>query len=125
MSRLPPNVSFSPDTTPRDLPPKPPMKSNLSKTSSSGQSGTTSGPESPYQTVGYEQGYVDVQAQGFSASNGADMRRKKSMVRPERERIDPGHRLWHYREHAQEDGVNVQPSCKSSTFHTSSRMREI
>ena len=34
------------------------------------------------------------------------------MVRPERERIDPGHRLWHYREHAQEDGMNIQPSCE-------------
>ena len=107
MSRLPPNVSFSPETNPRDLPPKPPIKSNPSKSSSA------AGPESPYQTVGYEQGYVDVNSQGFSANNGADMRRKKSMVRPERERIDPGHRLWHYREHAQEDGVNVQPSCES------------
>lgn len=28
------------------------------------------------------------------------MNRKKSLVRPERERIDPNHRLWHYREHA-------------------------
>lgn len=28
------------------------------------------------------------------------MRRKKSLVRPDRERIDPNHRLWHYREHA-------------------------
>lgn len=35
------------------------------------------------------------------------------MVKPERERIDPNHRLWHYREHAQEDGMNVMPSCKS------------
>ncbi len=51
--------------------------------------------------------------QGFSASNGADVRRKKSMVRPERERIDPNHRLWHYREHAAEDGMQVLPSCKS------------
>ncbi len=33
------------------------------------------------------------------------------MVKPERERIDPNHRLWHYREHAAEDGMNVLPSC--------------
>lgn len=34
------------------------------------------------------------------------------MVRPERERIDPGHRLWHYREHATDDQMNVMPSCE-------------
>jgi chitin synthase len=71
--------------------------------------------------LGYDEGdYVDVNnsnPQGFSASNGAesgaDVRRKKSMVKPDRERIDPGHRLWHYREHAADDGVRVQPSCES------------
>ncbi|KAI0640218.1 glycosyltransferase family 2 protein [Trametes polyzona] len=33
---------------------------------------------------------------------GADGRvgRKKSLVRPDREKIDPGHRQWHYRNHA-------------------------
>ncbi|KDN41285.1 hypothetical protein RSAG8_07554, partial [Rhizoctonia solani AG-8 WAC10335] len=39
-------------------------------------------------------------------SPGADMRRKKSLVRPDRERIDPGHRQWHYRSHVG-DGANV------------------
>ena len=34
------------------------------------------------------------------------------MVKPERERIDPGHRLWHYREHAAEDQMDVMPSCE-------------
>jgi len=34
------------------------------------------------------------------------------MVKPERERIDPGHRLWHYREHAAEDNLDVQASSK-------------
>ena len=33
-------------------------------------------------------------------AQGADFRRKKSLVRPERERIDPSHRQWHYRNHA-------------------------
>jgi chitin synthase len=32
------------------------------------------------------------------------------MVKPERERMDPGHRLWHYREHAAEDNLDVQAS---------------
>jgi chitin synthase len=37
------------------------------------------------------------------------------MVKPERERMDPGHRLWHYREHAAEDNLDVQPSSKCNT----------
>lgn len=43
--------------------------------------------------------------------------RKKSLVRPDREKIDPGHRQWHYRTHAsqlEEEGrgrVGVLPSC--------------
>jgi chitin synthase len=41
--------------------------------------------------------------------------RKKSLVRPDREKIEPGHRQWHYRTHAaqmqNETGrVGVQPS---------------
>lgn len=74
--------------------------------------------------VQYEAGYVDAGSsnpQGFSASNGADVRRKKSMVRPERERIDPGHRLWHYREHAADDNLDVMPSSESAPFNQSSR----
>lgn len=43
-----------------------------------------------------------------------DVRRKKSLVKPDRERIDPNHRLWHYREHAAADidsgGMDVMPS---------------
>jgi chitin synthase len=31
---------------------------------------------------------------------GAPVGRKKSLVRPEREKIEPGHRQWHYRTHA-------------------------
>jgi chitin synthase len=66
--------------------------------------------------VQYDSGFVDVGSsnpQGFSSANGADVRRKKSMVKPERERIDPGHRLWHYREHAAEDNLDVQASSES------------
>lgn len=36
---------------------------------------------------------------GFSSSN-ANFRRKKSLVRPDRERMDPNHRQWYYRNHA-------------------------
>ncbi|KAI0830869.1 glycosyltransferase family 2 protein [Trametes gibbosa] len=46
---------------------------------------------------------------------GADGRvgRKKSLVRPDREKIDPGHRQWHYRNHAAQmmnDGGDAIPS---------------
>ncbi|KAK0549778.1 Chitin synthase, class 3 [Tilletia horrida] len=38
---------------------------------------------------------------GFSAANpNSDMRRKRSLVRPDRERMDPNHRQWYYRNHA-------------------------
>ncbi|OCF78226.1 chitin synthase [Kwoniella mangroviensis CBS 8886] len=121
MSRPNPNqnVSFRDDVHPsrrgqrEDQPPRPPAKNLPSKNS---LTTTVSVSSSGYNAdaLGYENdGYVDAGAQnmqGFSASNGADMRRKKSLVRPERERIDPGHRLWHYREHATEDQVDVQPS---------------
>lgn len=43
--------------------------------------------------------------------------RKKSLVRPDREKIEPGHRQWHYRSHVaqlEQEGntrVGVMPSC--------------
>jgi hypothetical protein len=41
----------------------------------------------------------------------SDMRRKKSLVRPDREKIEPGHRQWHYRSHVADSGrVDVMPS---------------
>jgi chitin synthase len=49
---------------------------------------------------------------------GAKMARKKSLVRPDRERIDPSHPQWHYRTHAarmgEQNGSNmaVLPSSK-------------
>lgn len=45
--------------------------------------------------------------------------RKKSLVRPDREKIEPGHRQWYYRTHAARlgdegaGGVGVQPSSGS------------
>lgn len=51
-----------------------------------------------------------VEAGGYSGVG-----RKKSLIRPEREKIEPGHRQWHYRSHAAGEhnarpGVNVLPS---------------
>lgn len=95
-----------------DVPPRPPPKhSSKSNTSSS----SVGSPGAYEDALSYDRGYVDAGAsnpQGFSNNNGADVRRKKSMVRPERERIDPGHRLWHYRDHAQADQMNILPSCE-------------
>ncbi|KIJ66533.1 glycosyltransferase family 2 protein [Hydnomerulius pinastri MD-312] len=48
--------------------------------------------------------------------DGGRVGRKKSLVRPDREKIEPGHRQWHYRTHAAQmadEGtgrVGVQPS---------------
>jgi chitin synthase len=36
----------------------------------------------------------------MDVEGGANVGRKKSLVRPEREKIEPGHRQWHYRTHA-------------------------
>ena len=122
------NVSFKDNLPPSrragrdDQPPPPPSKSpSYSKASLVQVPTNTSGVAYNAGSLGYDDGYLEAGSsnmQGFSASNGADVRRKKSMVKPERERIDPGHRLWHYREHAQEDQMNVMPSCElSPTYH--------
>ena len=49
-----------------------------------------------------ERGHRGGLESGFS---GADVRRKKSLVRPERERLDPDHRLYNYRQHAALSGA--------------------
>ncbi len=52
---------------------------------------------------------------GFTMADAALVGRKKSLVRPDREKIEPGHRQWHYRSHAARlEDANaslVQPSC--------------
>ena len=56
--------------------------------------------------------------EGFDQAHVA---RKKSLVRPDREKIEPGHRQWHYRTHAaqlEDEGrarVGLLPS--SASFH--------
>ncbi len=48
--------------------------------------------------------------------------RKKSLVRPDREKIEPGHRHWYYRSHVaqlEQEGpgrLEVMPSCTKSFF---------
>jgi chitin synthase len=63
------------------------------------------------------QGITDDSTKDIEAP-GAKMARKKSLVRPDRERIDPSHPQWHYRTHAarmgEQNGSNmaVLPSSK-------------
>ena len=63
---------------------------------------------------------------GFTMVDAALIGRKKSLVRPDREKVEPGHRHWHYRTHAArlEDANSnlVQPSSVFSIrlhFHLS------
>lgn len=49
-------------------------------------------------------------ANGSGGFSGADFKRKRSLVRPDRERLDPGHRLFNYRTHAaamEADGAGI------------------
>lgn len=56
------------------------------------------------------------QGPGYDAETGdVGVGRKKSLVRPDREKIEPGHRQWHYRSHLAQaedegQGVGVMPS---------------
>jgi len=112
------NVSFAPPSRRAndvavDVPPRPPVKGYSKSDVTSPGASTSAGHGEP--PLGYEEGYLEAGGANpvsFSASGGADVRRKKSMVRPERERMDPNHRLWHYREHAADDHLDVQPSCE-------------
>ena len=45
-------------------------------------------------------GMLGIGHSGGLGGGASDVRRKKSLVKPDRERIDPNHRLYHYREHA-------------------------
>jgi chitin synthase len=51
---------------------------------------------------------------GYAMADATLVGRKKSLVRPDREKIEPGHRQWHYRTHAarlEDTNANlVQPS---------------
>ena len=42
----------------------------------------------------------DVPIVGYSNMTGNDFKRKRSLVRPDRERVDENHRLYNYRQHA-------------------------
>jgi chitin synthase len=60
----------------------------------------------------------DADEETAGGSFGARVGRKKSLVKPDREKIDPGHRQFHYRNHVAHmtgDG-RVMPSSASSGF---------
>jgi chitin synthase len=53
--------------------------------------------------------------------------RKKSLVRPDREKIEPGYRQWHYRSYvaqAEDEGMGRVGVMASSAFHISVYSRE-
>jgi chitin synthase len=60
-----------------------------------GHVGFEGGPDASVEQLPY--GFAETTQAGGS---GADVRRKKSLVRPERERHNPNDRLAHYRQHA-------------------------
>ncbi|KAJ8594579.1 glycosyltransferase family 2 protein [Rhizopogon salebrosus TDB-379] len=65
-----------------------------------------------------------VDAEGTEYLDTGRVGRKKSLVKPDREKIEPGHRQWHYRTHAaqmESERVGVQPS--STGNHPQGRLR--
>ncbi|EGN93760.1 glycosyltransferase family 2 protein [Serpula lacrymans var. lacrymans S7.3] len=66
---------------------------------------------------------------GDYATDGDRVDRKKSLVRPDREKIEPGHRQWHYRTHAaQLEGtgggrVGVMPSTTGNLPQQREKLR--
>lgn len=67
-----------------------------------------------YNSLSYQSHADDVgQIESPGGLNPADVKRKKSLVRPDRERIDPNHRQYYYRNHAvqmENDALGVMPS---------------
>ncbi|WFD36125.1 chitin synthase [Malassezia cuniculi] len=61
------------------------------------------GPGAEYGRPSSNQSARDVES---GAAQDSNFRRKKSLVRPDRERIDPSHRQWHYRNHAAQMDAN-------------------
>ena len=78
---------------------------------------------SPYQNQHLAPAYDPEQGDFDPARVG----RKKSLVRPDREKIEPGHRQWHYRSHvaqAEDDGMGRVGVMASSTLYASVYSKE-
>lgn len=90
--------------------------------------GDRQGPLDPQRQRGFQSAYqpqiapgVDPETADFDTGR---VGRKKSLVRPDREKIEPGHRQWHYRSHVAQlseerpGRVGVMPSstCNSNFF---------
>lgn len=55
----------------------------------------------------------DPEQSGFSANRpNPDFKRKRSLVRPDRERMDPTHRQWYYRNHAAQMEAAASPGSR-------------
>ncbi|KAG8925177.1 Chitin synthase, class 3 [Tulasnella sp. 417] len=78
-----------------------------------------------YNSLSYQSHADDVgHLESAGGLNPADVKRKKSLVRPDRERIDPNHRQYYYRNHAvqmQNDAMGVMPSATGNVPQVSVR----
>lgn len=62
------------------------------------------------QTVSFQPMPEDRHPAPSAGGNATEFKRKRSLVRPDRERIEPGHRLYNYVSHADDEGINIQAS---------------
>lgn len=71
-------------------------------------------------TVSFQ--YNDDPELGYNLQSDSNFKRKRSLVRPERERPDPNHRLFHYRNRAahldQSGHGGVKASCEFYSFYS-------
>ncbi|KAG8946226.1 Chitin synthase, class 3 [Tulasnella sp. 424] len=78
-----------------------------------------------YNSLSYQSHADDVgHIESGGGLNPADVKRKKSLVRPDRERIDPNHRQYYYRNHAvqmENDALGVMPSATGNAPQISLR----
>lgn len=66
--------------------------------------------ESAYAHDQYSMQHEHIPAMASAGEHYTDMGRKRSLIRPERNRINKDHPNYHYHQHAQQLGMNVLPS---------------
>lgn len=77
-----------------------PMGGNASSSSSYKDSPALPTPPTFPRSHGRQNNHSEASGSSAAERGGADFRRKKSLVRPDRAPVDPSHRLFNYRNHA-------------------------
>ncbi|KZS93523.1 glycosyltransferase family 2 protein [Sistotremastrum niveocremeum HHB9708] len=102
-----PPPSYQSDSSPSLYSPRPrPVKSTTGISFQENERGDRDAPLSPEPRDGrYSNAYLQQPLPPTPRDDGTQdfgerVGRKKSLVRPDREKIEPGHRQWHYRSHA-------------------------